>query len=249
MRSVALTTQSVKFQALLMCGASLLAPVSAAHAQAAAEDAGNEIIVTGSRPIAESEAAALEVQKKSDSLVAVAAADAIGRLPDQNIAQAASRLPGIAIERDQGQARYISLRGAPNYWTTLSFDGIIVVSPEGRDARYDSIPSAIASQIVVAKAVTPDMPGETVSGNVNIVTRSAFDYSGLHVAAKLGAGKADLGDRKEYEGSLVLSNCFDLGEGEIGLLVSGSLYNRDRISAPVSRPASGRRKRKTSSIA
>jgi TonB-dependent receptor len=124
------------------------------------------------------------VQKNSDSLVTVAASDSVGRLPDQNIAQATGRLPGVAVERDQGQARYISLRGAPNYWTTLSFDGINVVSPEGRDARFDSIPSAIASQIVVSKAVTPDMPGETVSGNVNVITRSAFDYAGLHVAGQ-----------------------------------------------------------------
>ncbi len=146
----------------------------------------SEVVVIGSRPIAESEAAALKVQRNSDNLVAVAAADAVGRLPDQNIAQAASRVPGVAVERDQGQARYISLRGAPNYWTTLSFDGITVVSPEGRDARYDSVPSAIASQIVVAKAVTPDMSSETVSGNVNIVTRSAFDFDGERVSAKAG---------------------------------------------------------------
>lgn len=72
-----------------------------------------EIVVTGARPIAEAEATALKVQRNSDSLVTVAAADSVGRLPDQNIAQATSRLPGVAIERDQGQARYISLRGSP----------------------------------------------------------------------------------------------------------------------------------------
>jgi outer membrane receptor for ferrienterochelin and colicin len=83
-------------------------------------DEGEAIVVTGSRPIAESEAAALQIQKNSDSLVAVIASDSVGRLPDQNIAQAAGRLPGVAVERDQGQARYISLRGAPNYWTTSS---------------------------------------------------------------------------------------------------------------------------------
>ncbi len=191
---------------------------------------GDEIVVTGSRPIAESEAAALAIQRASDSLISVAAADSIGRLPDQNIAQAASRLPGIAIERDQGQARYISLRGAPNYWTTLSFDGVNVVSPEGRDARYDSIPSAIASQIIVSKAVTPDMSGETISGNVNIVTRSAFDYGSFRVSAKLGGGYVELGDNKEYEGSLVVSNVFDTQMGEIGLVVSGSYYQRDMIT-------------------
>ncbi len=222
------STQTVSIRTLLLCGAASLAPLTPALAEEA--DAEAEIVVSGSRPIAESEAAALEVQKNSDSLVSVAASDSVGRLPDQNIAQAASRLPGLAIERDQGQARYISLRGAPNYWTTLSFDGINVVSPEGRDSRYDSIPSAIASQIVVAKAVTPDMPGETVSGNVNVITRSAFDYPGFHAAGKLGAGKAELGNRSEYEGSLVLSNRFKAGDGEIGVLVSGTFYKRDMIT-------------------
>lgn len=218
-----------------LAGASLATVAIATATPAAARETpetteGEEVVVTGSRPIAESEAAALETQKNSDSLVTVAAADGVGRLPDQNIAQATGRLPGLAIERDQGQARYVSIRGAPNYWTTLSFDGINVVSPEGRDARFDSIPSAIASKIIVSKAVTPDMPGETVAGNVNIVTRSAFDYSGFHFAGKLGAGHAELGSRGEYEGSAVVSNRFDTGMGEIGVLVSGSFYQRDMIT-------------------
>jgi len=216
---------------MLLCGAALIVPQGAARAEVAAEVAAEaEIVVSGARPIAESEAAALEIQKRSDSLVAVAASDTVGRLPDQNIAQATGRLPGVAVERDQGQARYISLRGAPNYWTTLSFDGINIVSPEGRDARFDSIPSAIASQIVVSKAVTPDMPGETVSGNVNVVTRSAFDYSGLHFAGKAGMGQGELGKRKEYEGSAVVSNRFRAGDGEIGVLVSGSFYERNMVT-------------------
>lgn len=202
-----------------------------ALAQEAPVDGEEEaIVVTGSRPIAESEAAALQVQKNSDSLVSVLSADSVGRLPDQNIAQATGRLPGVAVERDQGQARYISLRGAPNYWTTLSFDGINVVSPEGRDARFDSIPSAIASQVIVSKAVTPDMPGETVSGNVNIITRSPFDYNGFRITGKLGAGKVELGDREEYEGSLTISNVFDTNIGEIGVLLSGSYYERNMIT-------------------
>ncbi len=206
-----------------------IAPAYARDDEPTADDK-DEIVILGSRPIAESEASALETQKNSDSLVAVAAADGVGRLPDQNIAQAAGRLPGLAVERDQGQARYVSIRGAPNYWTTLSFDGINIVSPEGRDARFDSIPSAIASKIIVSKAVTPDMPGETVSGNVNVVTRSAFDYSGFHLAGKLGTGYATLGQRQEYEASAVISDRFETGIGDIGLLFSGSFYQRDMIT-------------------
>ena len=120
---------------------SITTAVAAEEVSAAAaseEEAPSEVVITGRRPIAESEAAALAVQKKSDNLVSVVAADAVGRLPDQNIAQAASRVPGLAVESDQGQPRYISIRGGPKSWTTLSFDGINVISPEGRDARFDS---------------------------------------------------------------------------------------------------------------
>jgi len=227
------------FKTLISCGIALGALAGTqAIAQTAAElapdsDAGDEgdtITVTGSRPIAESEAAALDIQRASESLVSVAASDSVGRLPDQNIAQAAGRLPGVAVERDQGQARYISLRGAPKNWTTLSFDGINIVSPEGRDARFDSIPSAIASQIIVSKAVTPEMPGETVAGNVNVITRSAFDYAGAHFAGKVGGGLAELGNRTQIEASAVASDRFDVGGGEIGVLVSGSYYQRDMIT-------------------
>ena len=169
-------------------------------------------------------------QRNSDSLVTVVASDSVGRLPDQNVAQAVGRLPGAAVARDQGQARYISLRGAPVNWTTLSIDGISIVSPEGRDTRYDSLPSAIASQIVVSKAVTPDMTGETIAGNVNIITRSAFDYPGLRISGKAGSGYVELGERQEYEGQLVLSNRFDTDMGEFGVLVSGSYYQRNMIT-------------------
>lgn len=223
---------SKRLRQYLFCGVAFVTVPAIAQASGG-EDVpveGDAIVVTGSRPIAESEAAALVIQKNSDSLVTVAASDSVGRLPDQNIAQAAGRLPGLAVERDQGQARYLSLRGAPNYWTTLSFDGINVVSPEGRDARFDSIPSALASQIVVSKAVTPDMPGETISGNVNIITRSPLDYDGFRLSGKLGGGKVDYGSREEYEGSLTLSNAFDTNVGEIGVLLSGSYYERNMIT-------------------
>lgn len=225
---------SVRAKVLMLSGiavAAMLPTLAMAQASAGSDEAGEgDIIVRGSRPIAESEAAALEIQRNSDSLVSVAAADAIGRLPDQNIAQAAGRLPGVAVQRDQGQARYISLRGAPINWTTLAIDGISVVSPEGRDTRYDSIPSALASQIIVRKAVTPDMTGETVAGQINIRTRSALDYKGLHVTGKLGGGYVELGDRQEYEGQLVLSDRWSTSIGEIGALFSGSYYQRDMLT-------------------
>ncbi|MEE4383940.1 MAG: TonB-dependent receptor plug domain-containing protein, partial [Pseudomonadales bacterium] len=187
-----------------------------------------EVVVLGRRPIAESEMAALEAQRNYPSLVSIVSADTVGRFPDQNIAFAVGRLPGIGIQRDQGQARYVNLRGAPNNWTTISFDGINVVSPEGRTSRFDNIPSALAAQIEARKAVTADMPGETLAGNVNIVTRSPFDYDGFHVQANSGIGYVGLGGNEEVDTSLVLSN--KLADDTFGVLVSGSYYHRNMVT-------------------
>jgi TonB-dependent receptor len=221
-------THSTILRRVLLASAAYCVVAGPVAAQTAAEaPAVEELVVTG-RPIAESQAAALQIQKESDSLVSVIAADAVGRLPDQNIAFAIGRLPGIAVERDQGQARYVNLRGSKRNWTTISFDGLTIVSPEGRDSRLDNIPSALASQIVVTKAITPDMPGETVAGNVDVRTRSAFDRSGLFIAGKAALGYVELGGGEEADASLVVSNRFL--DDRLGVLALGSFYHRNMVT-------------------
>ncbi|CAN5668048.1 TonB-dependent receptor [soil metagenome] len=213
------------FQVALFGAVSALSLSSVAFAADAEAPSVDELVVTGRRPIAESVAAALEAQRSSDSLVSVLSADAAGNLPDQNIAYAIGRLPGVAVQRDQGQARYINLRGAPVYWTTLSFDGLSVVSPQGRDSRFDNIPTAIASQITVEKAITPNLAGASVAGNIDIRTRRAFDYPGQTFTGKLGYGKVELGGGKEFDSSLVYSNIF--ADGKLGIVAQGSYYMRE----------------------
>ncbi len=208
--------------------ADAVTPVTAALAIDTGASSVADVVVTASRPMAESEAAALQIQRSSTSLVNVVAADAIGRFPDQNIAAALSRLPGIAVERDQGQERYVNLRGAPSRWTTIAFDGVNVISPSGRTARLDTIPAAIASSVQARKAVTAAMPGETLAGNINIITRSAFDYPGLMAAADLGLGYNDLGGGAQYNAGGFISNTF--ADGRFGVLLSASRYEREMVT-------------------
>jgi TonB-dependent receptor len=234
-----MATGSYRYRWLLSAaGLALGLGLGSAHAQQTgtsgpapapqAEPAGDVIQVTGFRPQAESQAAALEIQRQSDSVVSVLSADAIGTLPDQNLAFAVGRLPGIGIERDQGQARYVNLRGTPNFWTTLSFDGVPIVSPEGRRSRFDNIPSALASQVVVAKAITPNMPGDTVAGNINVITRSPFDHDGLYINGKAALGYVTLGGGEEVDTNIVVSNQF-LG-GRLGILAQASYYRRNMVT-------------------
>lgn len=188
----------------------------------------DSVVVSAPRPIAESEYAALQAQRASTSLVNVVAADSIGRFPDQNVAAALSRLPGIAVERDQGQERYVNLRGAPSRWTTIAFDGVNVISPAGRVARLDTIPSAIGSQVIARKAVTAAMPSETLAGNIDIITRSPFDYEGLKIGGDVGIGYNDLGGGKQYNWGGFISNKF--ADDRWGVLLSASKYSRDMVT-------------------
>jgi TonB-dependent receptor len=218
--------------ALFMCAMSatgaLAQTVVPAGATPAPEAAEETIVVRASRPIQESDRAALIVQRNSPSLVSVVSADEAGRLADQNIAFAVSRLPGVAVERDQGQARYVNLRGQPRRWTNISIDGMNIVSPEGRQTRFDNTPSAIASQVLITKAVTPDMAGDTVSGNIDIRTRSAFDYKGSAVRGGVQFGRVDLGGGDEIDANLVLSNRF--ANDTFGLLAQASYYEREMVT-------------------
>lgn len=153
-----------------------------------------EVLVSAS-PIRDSQAAALEVKRLSDNVMDVISADTIGRFPDQNLADSLGRVPGVAIERDQGQARYINLRGAPFRWTGIAFDGIDVPGAEnGRIPRFDSFPSTITSRVDVNKAILPSMPGESVSGFINVHTFNPFDVEGPSLAFDYGLGQQDLGD-------------------------------------------------------
>ncbi|WP_058022435.1 TonB-dependent receptor [Pseudohongiella spirulinae] len=186
------------------------------------------IVVIGARPQAESEARALQMQRSSAAIINVVSADAVGQFPDQNIAAALSRLPGIAVERDQGQERAISMRGAPSRWSSISFDGVNVIAPSGRRARTDTVPAAIGSAVAVRKAVTPAMQGESLAGNVDIITRGAFDYPGFKSALNVAAGYNDLGGGDQYDVGGFVANTF--ADGQFGVLLSASRYERDMVT-------------------
>lgn len=172
----------------------LASPAPAQAADSPPADRAMEEVVVVASPIRDSQQAALDAKRFADNYVDVVSADTIGRFPDQNLADSLARLPGVAVERDQGQARYLNLRGAPFRYTGIAFDGIDVPGAEnGRIPRFDSLPSTITSRVDANKAILPSMPGESVSGYVNIHTFSPFAVEGLSLALDVGAGEQDLG--------------------------------------------------------
>lgn len=174
--------------------ASLIALTTTAIA-AGVNAADLEEVVVIATPIKDAQAASLEAKRLASNVVDVIAADTIGRFPDQNMADSLGRVPGMAIERDQGQARYINFRGTPFRWTSIGFNGIDIPGAEnGRIPRFDSFPSTITSSVEVNKAVLASMPGESVAGYVDIKTFNPFDREGVSFDLDLGTGSQDLGN-------------------------------------------------------
>ncbi|MFA7387401.1 MAG: TonB-dependent receptor [Thiohalobacteraceae bacterium] len=133
-----------------------------------------EILVTGSRA---SRQAAIERKREAPTIRDVIASDGIGKLPDYNTAEALQRLPGVSVEIDQGEPRYVVIRGVDPNLNQVTIDGNLVGVPEaeGRRVSLDTIPSDLVAAIEIVKAVTPDYDANAVGGSINIITRSAFD--------------------------------------------------------------------------
>ena len=181
-----------------------------------------EVVITAS-PIRDSQQAAINAKREANNFIDVISADTIGRFPDQNLADSLGRVPGLAIERDQGQARYINLRGAPFRYTSIAFDGIDVPGAEnGRIPRFDSFPAVITRKIEVNKAVLPSMTGESVAGHINIETFNPFDKEGVSFDGDIGMGEQKLGGGDIEKYSLRTSWSSD----NFGILVFGSQNSR-----------------------
>lgn len=184
-----------------------------------------DIVVTGAS-LLDNTARALNQQRSADNTITVISADAIGRFPDPNIAEALQRAPGVGIERDQGEGRYINVRGAPSEFSAISVDGIQIpsVDPSTRAVDLDTLPSDIVANLEVTKSLLPYQDADSIAGAVNITTRSAFDRKGFALTGMAGASYNQFGKGSDYRGSGAISDTFG-ADRQFGLLLSGS-YSR-----------------------
>ena len=167
----------------------------------------------------------LNQQRAADNIINVISADSIGRFPDRNIAEALQRVSGVAIERDQGEGRYISVRGTPVQFNAVSVNGVILPSPDAgtRAVDLDTIPTDVVSSIEITKALLPSMDADSIGGNINIITQGALDSDEPILRFAAGAGRNELGGGTNQRYSATLGNQFN--DGQVGLLVSAS-YNK-----------------------
>ncbi len=180
------------------------------------------------------QAEALSRQRAAPNIKNIVASDQMGRFPDASAPEALQRIPGIAIERDQGEGRYIQIRGGSAANTQVTVNGEQVPSPEPeiRQIALDAVPIDVLEGIEVAKAITPDMDAEAVGGSVDLVTRSAPDRPLLSVEA--AGGFAPI--RDDFSGSGSAAWGSRTSDGRLGFIVSGT-YSRRNFGSDDLEPA------------
>jgi TonB-dependent receptor len=166
----------------------------AARVDAVLQVAGNNevVVVSGARQRGEVEA--INIERTADNIVQVLPADVIISLPNTNIADAVGRLPSVSLERDEGEGKYIQIRGTEPRLSNVTIDGIHVPSPENvRNVKLDVVPSDLVEAIEVNKTLAADQDADAIGGSVNLVTKSAGDRPYLSVLGMGGYTPIDRG--------------------------------------------------------
>jgi TonB-dependent receptor len=160
-----------------------VAPGRTAHVDAVLNVAseGESIIVTVER--AHGEAEAINEIRAADNILNVLPAQVITSLPNANIADAVARLPGVTLERDEGEGKYVQIRGTEPRLSNLTIDGVEVPSPEGgiRQVKLDVIPADLIESVQINKTLQANQDGDAVGGTVNLVTKKAGDHPSLSI--------------------------------------------------------------------
>ncbi len=192
------------------------------------ETVNEQVIVRGERERGEIEALNREIT--ADNIVQVLPAEVITSLPNTNIADALGRMPSVSLERDEGEGKYVQIRGTEPRLSNVTLDGVHVPSPESvRNVKLDTIPADMVDSVEINKTLSANMEADAIGGSVNLVTKKAADQPYLMLEG-LGGLTPIQGTRNLYQFDGTIGKRFGQ-EKRLGLLFSGSYdYNARGIN-------------------
>jgi TonB-dependent receptor len=150
------------------------------------ESQSSEVLVTAERAAGEAEE--LNRQRAADNVLQVLTSDVIRSLPNANMADALGRLPSVTLERDEGEGKYVQIRGTEPRLTNVTIDGVNVPSPEAgvRQIKLDAIPADIVESVEINKTLQANQDPDGIGGSVNLVTKTAGERPTIAVSGMGG---------------------------------------------------------------
>ncbi|WP_168694314.1 TonB-dependent receptor [Sphingomonas flavalba] len=192
-----------------------LAP--AAHAQDAAQPGDQQdIVVTGIRASIDQ---ALQSKRSADSIIDSISSESIGKFPDSNVAESLQRIPGVSIDRQGGEGRFVSINGLGPEFSSVLVNGRPIASDNpDRSFSFDTIASELVSTVNVYKSANARIPEGGVGGTIDVITARPFDYSGFTFAGSASAQYEGNSKKTSPQLSFIASDRF--ADGKLGILLS-----------------------------
>ena len=129
---------------------------------------------------------ALSVKENLDSIAEAIAPEDLGKLPDLSIAESLARLPGLATQRVDGHAEYISIRGLSPDFVGTTLNGREQASTgENRGVQFDQYPAELMGGAVVYKVPDATVIGQGLSGTIDLHTIHPLDFQEMTMAANV----------------------------------------------------------------
>jgi iron complex outermembrane recepter protein len=198
---------------------------------AAASSSSDEsaIVVTGLRRSLQS---ARNIKRNSDQIVDAVVAEDIGKLPDITVSDTAARIPGVEVERSGGEANRVLLRGLDNTYYTTTYNGREIFTAETRSVALQDFPAGAIAAVEAFKTSTANLVEPGIAGLMNVRSRRPFDFQGFEVSGSVWALHPNQSRDTSLNGNLLLSDRWQMGNGEFGALINVSytrLHYQDSI--------------------
>lgn len=187
---------------------------------------GQDIVVTG---FSKSLASAQAIKRNSEGVVDAIVAEDIGKFPDVTASAALARVTGVQVNRRSGDAAEVQIRGLFDISTT--YNGREIFTAESRSVAIHDFNAGNVKALEVVKSSTADRVEGGIGGQVNVRSRRPFDFDGFHVSGALTGLHWHQSKGTNYNANLLVSNRWETGIGEVGLLINASMQNLDYLDA------------------
>lgn len=189
------------------------------------DKAAKEVIVTGIRA---SIIKGLNNKRENTQIIESVVAEDIGKLPDNNVADALQRVTGVQVtNRTGGEATAVYIRGFPDF-TTL-WNGRAIFTADSRQFAVQDIPANLVSRIDVYKTRSAEQIPTGIGGEISVFTHRPFDFKGFTLSVEGRGIYNETADKVNPNVSALISDRWTTNAGEIGVLVNVSYYrNRYR---------------------
>jgi TonB-dependent receptor len=215
-------------------------PAASATADATADGGNNtsannaleEVTVLGQRTTPEIARAA---QQQAPNLINLTTSEEMQKLPDVNTGEAIRRVPGISLETDTGEGRYINIRGLDADLNSTTFGGLRLPptnnsspSGAGRAVAFDSIPIGFVGAIKVTKTNLPEQDAEALGGTIDITPKTVPADGKPFAEVKLGSGIEELRHTSIIDLAATVGGRFGGDDKPFSLLITASTYDDRR---------------------